>query len=189
MSNLSTKLSPLYSLLTKQVRWSWGPKEDTAFQIAKRLQADSLLVHFDSTKPLVLACGASQYVIGAVLSHVMDDGNERPIAFMSRTLNSAEKKYSQLDKEGLAIIFEQLNLAILATRFLWPFGKWQELRRHRRVSDYKQTGLYGVNSEVLLRLLTAHSECWTGEITPIFCKLFNSSSTLCFNTKGTFHGL
>ena len=53
----------------------------------------------------LLACDASQYQIGTVLSHLMDNGTERPIAYISRTLNVAEKKYSQLDKEGLAIIF------------------------------------------------------------------------------------
>ncbi len=35
----------------------------------------------------------------------MDNGEEGPVAFTSQTLNPAEKKYSQLEKEGLAIIF------------------------------------------------------------------------------------
>jgi len=35
----------------------------------------------------------------------MEDGSEKPLGFMSRTMTPAEKRYSQLDKEGLAIMF------------------------------------------------------------------------------------
>ena len=55
--------------------------------------------------PVKLACDASSYGIGAVLSHVFPNGSERPIAYASRTLNQHEKMYSQLDKEGLSTIF------------------------------------------------------------------------------------
>ncbi|XP_064109611.1 uncharacterized protein LOC135217575 [Macrobrachium nipponense] len=43
--------------------------------------------------------------IGLVLAHVMPGGAERPIAFAPRALNKAERNYSQMEKEGLALIF------------------------------------------------------------------------------------
>ncbi len=106
LPNLSTRLRPLYNLLLKNKRWIWTPEHDTAFKLTKdALQTDAVLIHYDSTKPLILACDASEYGLGAVLSHVLDNGEEKPIAYASRTLNSAERRYSQLEREGLAIIF------------------------------------------------------------------------------------
>ncbi len=81
-------------------------EQQTAFDDVKsRLTSDKVLAHYDSKKPLVLACDASPYGIGAVLSHTLEDGTEGPVTFASRTLGPAEKRYSQLDKEELAIIF------------------------------------------------------------------------------------
>ena len=106
LPNLSTTLAPLYRLLQKDVKWTWEQEQEEAFKAAKEaLQDDLLLVHYDETKPLILACDASQYGLGAVLSHTMEDGTERPVAYASRTLTPAEKNYSQLEREGLAIIF------------------------------------------------------------------------------------
>ena len=106
LPNLSSTLVPLYRLLQQQTEWHWSTAQQQAFQKAKAsLTSDCLLVHYDPSKELVLACDASPYGIGAALSHRMEDGLDKPIAFTSRSLVPAEKKYSQLDKEGLAIVF------------------------------------------------------------------------------------
>ena len=106
LEHLSTELAPLYTLLKKKSKRKWGPSEDEAFKLVKQQLAEApVLEHYDPRKPLTLATDASPYGIRAVLSHVMEDGSEKPVAYASRTLNDIEKRYSQLDKEALAIIF------------------------------------------------------------------------------------
>ena len=64
-----------------------------------------MLTHFHPDLPLHVASDASPYGLGSVLSHPMRDGTERPIVFASRTLNSAEQNYCQIDKENLGIVW------------------------------------------------------------------------------------
>ena len=106
LPDLATVLSPLYMLLQHSTEWKWGQKQREAFKQAKTLlQSNRVLMHFDDRLPLVLSCDASPYGLGAILAHRMPDGSERPVGFASRTLAKAERNYSQLDKEALAIIF------------------------------------------------------------------------------------
>lgn len=65
----------------------------------------NLLTHYDPTMPLKLAADASQYGLGAVLSHVLPSGEEKPIAFASRSLSKSEQNYSQIDKEALGLVY------------------------------------------------------------------------------------
>ena len=104
LPNMATLLAPLYKLLRQSERWRWSEEQETAFRKAMELLVSLLLVHFDPELEIRLACDASDYGIGAVLSHRFPDGSEKPVVFMFRTLNKAEKKYSQIEKEGLACV-------------------------------------------------------------------------------------
>ena len=105
LPNLSTVLAPLYKLLRHKEPWQWTKETEEAFNQSKQLLLSSqLLVHFNPTLEIRVACDALAYGIGAVISHRMPDGSEKPVAFMSRTLNEAEKKYSQIEKEALACV-------------------------------------------------------------------------------------
>ena len=106
LPNLSLTLHPLYRLLRKDVPWKWKAAQVKAFAASKELlTSESCLTHFDSSLELTLACDASAFGLGAVLSHKMPDGSDRPIDYASRTLNPAECNYSQLEKGGLSCIF------------------------------------------------------------------------------------
>ena len=73
------------------------------------IQLDSQIIaiiccinHYDPSKQLVLACIASPYRVGSVLSHGQYQENvvEKPIAFASRSLSKAGKNYSHLEKRN-----------------------------------------------------------------------------------------
>uniref|UniRef100_A0A803JEW5 Gypsy retrotransposon integrase-like protein 1 n=1 Tax=Xenopus tropicalis TaxID=8364 RepID=A0A803JEW5_XENTR len=106
LPNLSTLLQPLHELLQKDTKWAWSAECEKAFQDAKqRLTNSKWLAHYDHSKPLRLACDASPYGVGAVISHILPNGEEHPIAFASRTLTQTERNYAQIEREALSIIF------------------------------------------------------------------------------------
>lgn len=106
LPNKATVLEPLYRLLESKRPWRWSKKEQEAFEMAKELlSSDRTLVGYDINRELLLICDSSEYGLGAIIAHVMDDGSERPIMMASRTMQAHERRYGQIDKEALAIIF------------------------------------------------------------------------------------
>ena len=113
------------------------------------LTSDAVLVHFDSTKLIKLAYDASSYGLGAVLFHVFDDG-EHPVAFASQTLSEAEKNYSQIEKEAVALIFG-------VKKFLkYLFG-----RRFTLVTDHKPLLSILSAKSAIPSVAAACMQCWT----------------------------
>ena len=106
LPEMATVTEPLHNLLRKDVPWKWSGDCRAAFEKVKKLLCEApVLCLFDMAKPIVVHTDASDYGIGAVLSHVMEDGSEKPVCFASRTLSSAERNYATVEKEGLALVY------------------------------------------------------------------------------------
>ena len=120
LPDIATVLEPLHKLLRQGTKWCWKTEQQMAFDKSKKLlQSANLLVHFQPDLELILASDASDYGVGAVLSHRMADGAERPIGYVSRSLNKAERGYSTIEKEALAIIFgvKKFNQFLYSQKF------------------------------------------------------------------------
>lgn len=103
--NFSSKTYELRRLLQKNIKFFWSAAAEASFlNLKSELCNDRVLTPFDPMKPVILTTDASPTGIAAILSHEID-GQERPIAYASRSLTPAEMNYSQLDREALAIIY------------------------------------------------------------------------------------
>lgn len=139
VKNFSVRLVPLFNLLKKSVEWVWSKECESAFMDIKRVLVSSqVLAHYDQNKRLIVTCDASGAGIGGVLSQPDGARGERPVAFVSRTLTAAEKNYSQIHREALAIIF-----------CLKKFHQYVYGRRFTLRTDHKPlVSIFGPNNNI-----------------------------------------
>jgi len=84
-----------------------------AFKELKRiLSTEPLLIYPDFSQPFIVACDASTKATGAILSQ-LHNREERPVAYCSRQLNSAETKYSVTELVLLAFLFATKQLGAI----------------------------------------------------------------------------
>jgi hypothetical protein len=96
---------PMNDLLRKGVEWSWGEKQQKAFdELKSRFTSAPILVMPDSERKHKIEVDASDYATGSVLSQEMDDGLWHPVAYYLKSMNDTECNYEIYDKELLAII-------------------------------------------------------------------------------------
>ncbi|KAJ8884847.1 hypothetical protein PR048_011043 [Dryococelus australis] len=99
-------LEPLHHLLDSKFKWSWTTKHQVTFQTVKyMLIRHQVLAHYNPDLLLVVTADSS------LMGWCAQTGKTReiPIAYASRTLSATERAYSQLDREGLTIIFAVIN--------------------------------------------------------------------------------
>ena len=85
--------------------FKWGAFCDQAFNELRELLISSTILQYPNyDKEFRITCDASDLALGSFLSQD-NNGIDLPIAYASRTLNSAEKNYATVEKELLAIVW------------------------------------------------------------------------------------
>ena len=104
IQNFASIARPLQNLTEHGRTFMWTTECATSFAVLKqRLITAPILAFSDCSKPFLLDTYASHDGIGAVLSQVYE-GTERVVAYASRSLTKAERKYCMTRKELLAVI-------------------------------------------------------------------------------------
>lgn len=105
--NFSDLSEPLRQLTTKNAHFRWTRQEHSAFDnIKSALTSDTVMAYFDPTKQTELTTDASPWGLSAILSQKTPSNDDRRIvAYVSRCLSVVEKKYSQTEREALAIVW------------------------------------------------------------------------------------
>ena len=93
-------LAPLTVLTSKNVRWAWTAEHQAAFEEAKALKSREVMLAFpDFSQPFEIYTVTSNVQLGAIVAQ-----NKKPIAFFSRKLNLAQRRYTTTECELLAIV-------------------------------------------------------------------------------------
>ena len=103
--NFSQIAKPLTNLTKKSVRFKWDKDCQRAFQLLKEKLVSAPVLSYpvrDGGK-FTLDIDASDFAMGAVLSQEQN-GEERVIAYASKTLSSEQQNYCATKKELLSVV-------------------------------------------------------------------------------------
>lgn len=93
-------LSPLTGLVGKTTKYIWKKEQQEAFEEMKRVISKQTLLNFPNfNEPFHVYTDASDYQLGAVIMQ-----NDKPLAFYSRKMNSAQRNYTTGEQELLSIV-------------------------------------------------------------------------------------
>nr|XP_041633522.1 uncharacterized protein K02A2.6-like [Drosophila kikkawai] len=106
VSDLADNTEPLRKLLKSHETFCWGQPQEEAFQNLKvKISAVPMLSYFNLQDKTCLIADASPVALGAVLVQFDKSNTARIISFASKSLSSVERKYSQTEKESLALVW------------------------------------------------------------------------------------
>ena len=103
----ATMTQPLRELMKKDAPWTWTEEcSKSLASIRQSLSNAPVLAYFNEQKATQIYVDASPLGLGAILSQHDNNGeNECVIAYGSRALTAVEQRYSQTEREALAVVW------------------------------------------------------------------------------------
>ena len=103
--DFATTAEPLRKLTKKGVRFEFGEEQKNAFnELKRRLSNADNLGYFDKDAKTLIIADASPVGLGAILIQEQQ-GRKRVISYASKSLSAVERRYSQTEKEALAVVW------------------------------------------------------------------------------------
>ncbi|XP_068213380.1 uncharacterized protein [Palaemon carinicauda] len=125
--NFSDIAQPLTKLLEKGQKFAWSPQcEESFIKLKLVLISNPILISPDFQKPFIIAVDASDVGIGGVLFQRNGAGEVLPVSYFSRKLLAAERRYSTIEKEALALVRTLLHFKPYVTNFSFPIEIWTD---------------------------------------------------------------
>jgi hypothetical protein len=95
----------IHNLFKQDHSFSWTDDVKNAFEgIKKAISSAPVLVKPDFEKEFTIYINATEEAISAVLMQNDDQGNEKPVAYMSQSLSDDEFKYSFIEKHAFSLV-------------------------------------------------------------------------------------
>ena len=105
MQEFSKVLTSLIALVRKDVLFKWIEECQKFFKLLKkRFTTAFILVHFDSTKEIIVKTDTSDWVFTEILSQYSDDNILHPVTFFLKKHPVQEVNYKIYNKKLLIII-------------------------------------------------------------------------------------
>ena len=119
--NFSDTSEPLRKLTKKDQPFCWGEEQERSFHAIKNLLTSTdVMAYFDPSKETALVTDASPSGLSAVLMQSTPGMKDRRVvAYASRALTDVERRYSQTEREALAVVWaiEKLHLYLFGSHF------------------------------------------------------------------------